>query len=90
MNKKESINVTDDPAGVINNLMRNRNTVEFLVFWETLYNSIFKPIEFERFRGEAGRYGGTYADKDNGITNDAKTGVSKQANRDISSIYCIV
>jgi len=41
---------SDDPAGVINNWMRNRNTVEFLGFWETLYNSNFKPIEFERFR----------------------------------------
>jgi hypothetical protein len=45
---------SDDPAGVINNWMRNRNTVEFLGFWETLYNPNFKPLEFERFRGDAG------------------------------------
>jgi len=45
---------SDDPTAVIGNWMRNRNTVEFLGVWETLYNSDFKPLEFERFRGEAG------------------------------------
>lgn len=34
--------------------MRNRNTIEFLGIWESLYNSDFKPLEFERFRKEAG------------------------------------
>jgi hypothetical protein len=41
---------SDDPAGVIGNWMRNRNTVEYLGFWETLYNPDFKPLEFEGFR----------------------------------------
>jgi hypothetical protein len=45
---------SDDPAGVIGNWMRNRNTVEYLGFWETLYNPNFKPLEFEGFRREAG------------------------------------
>jgi len=45
---------SDDPTGVIGNWMRNRNTVEYLGFWETLYNSDFKPVEFEGFRKEAG------------------------------------
>jgi hypothetical protein len=45
---------SDDPTSVINNWMRNRNTVEYLGFWETLYNPNFKPLEFERFRGDAG------------------------------------
>src|SRR5215469_11168725 len=45
---------SDDPAGVIGNWMRNRNTVEYLGFWETLYNPDFKPLEFEGFRREAG------------------------------------
>ena len=39
---------------VIGNWMRNRNTVEYLGFWETLYNPDFKPLEFEEFRKEAG------------------------------------
>lgn len=34
--------------------MRNRNTVEFLGIWETLYNPNFKPVEFEGFRKQAG------------------------------------
>lgn len=43
-----------DPNGVIANWMRNRNTVEFLGIWETLYNPDFNPFEFEGFRKEAG------------------------------------
>jgi len=34
--------------------MRNRNTIEYLGIWETLYNPDFKPIEFDRFKNEAG------------------------------------
>lgn len=45
---------TDDPSAVIGNWMRNRNTIEFLGIWETLYNQCFKPLEFEGFRKEAG------------------------------------
>ena len=43
-----------DPNGVIANWMRNRNTIEFLGIWETLYNPVFNPLEFEGFRAEAG------------------------------------
>jgi hypothetical protein len=39
---------------VIYNWMRNRNTVEFLGIWEIINNPHFKPIEFDRFRKEAG------------------------------------
>ncbi len=45
---------TDDTSAVIANWMRNRNTIEFLGIWETLYNPNFKPLEFEGFRKEAG------------------------------------
>jgi hypothetical protein len=45
---------TDDTSAVIGNWMRNRNTIEFLGLWETLYNPDFKPLEFEGFRKEAG------------------------------------
>jgi hypothetical protein len=34
--------------------MRNRNTIELLGFWETIYNPDFKPLEFEGFRKQAG------------------------------------
>lgn len=45
---------SDDPTAVIGNWMRNRNTIEFLGIWESLYNPDFKPLEFEGFRKEAG------------------------------------
>ncbi|MBI9040213.1 KilA-N domain-containing protein [Lutibacter sp.] len=45
---------TDDTSAVIANWMRNRNTIEFLGIWETLYNPDFKPLEFEGFRNKAG------------------------------------
>jgi len=41
---------TNDTSAVIGNWMRNRNTIEFLGIWETLYNPNFKPLEFEGFR----------------------------------------
>src|ERR1035437_6492227 len=42
---------TDD---IIKNWLRNRNTIELLGFWETIYNPNFKPLEFEGFRKQAG------------------------------------
>ena len=35
---------------VIQNWMRNRNTIEFLGVWERLNNTDFKPLEFEGFK----------------------------------------
>jgi hypothetical protein len=45
---------SDEPFIVINNWMRGKDTIEFLGLWEQLHNSGFKPIEFDRFRKEAG------------------------------------
>jgi hypothetical protein len=39
---------------VIQNWMRNRNTIEFLGVWERLNNADFKPLEFEGIRNKAG------------------------------------
>jgi hypothetical protein len=39
---------------VIQNWMRNRNTIEFLGIWESLNNPNFNPLEFEGFRNRAG------------------------------------
>ena len=44
----------ENPGYVIQNWMRNRNTIEFLGIWETLYNPDFNPLEFEGFRQQAG------------------------------------
>lgn len=45
---------SDEPFIVINNWMRGKDTIEFLGLWEQLHNPEFKPIEFDRFRKEAG------------------------------------
>jgi hypothetical protein len=45
---------SQEPFSIINNWMRTRSTIEFLGLWETLNNPDFKPIEFERFKSEAG------------------------------------
>ena len=39
---------------IIQNWLRNRNTIELLGFWEQMYNVNFKPLEFEGFRKQAG------------------------------------
>jgi hypothetical protein len=39
---------------IIQNWLRNRNTIELLGFWEQMYNPDFKPLEFEGFRKQAG------------------------------------
>ena len=39
---------------IIQNWLRNRNTIEFLGIWEKLNNVNFNPIEFEGFRNRAG------------------------------------
>jgi KilA-N domain len=45
---------TQEPFAIINNWMRSRSTIEFLGLWEKLSNPDFKPLEFERFKNEAG------------------------------------
>jgi len=45
---------SDEANAVIANWMRNRNTIEYLGIWESLYNTDFKPLEFEGFKKEAG------------------------------------
>jgi len=80
---------SDNPRYIIQNWLRNRNTIEFLGVWESLYNPSFNRVEFDAFRSQAGlnsfvmtpqkwvestraigiiskagRYGGTYAQKE--------------------------
>ena len=45
---------SDDPTAVISNWMRNRNTIEYLGIWESIFNPDFKPLEFEGFKKQAG------------------------------------
>jgi hypothetical protein len=61
-NGNEYICITDiaryrnsiEPFSIINNWMRSRSTIEFIGLWEQLNNPNFKPIEFDRFKIEAG------------------------------------
>ena len=39
---------------IIQNWLINRNTIELLGFWETLNNPVFKPIEFDVIKNQAG------------------------------------
>lgn len=43
-----------NPRYIIQNWLRNRNTIEFLGVWETLYNPDFNRVEFDAFRKQAG------------------------------------
>jgi len=62
LNKTDYISLTDiarykDPQRtdyIIQNWLRNRNTIEFLGIWEKLNNPDFNPIEFDGFRKKAG------------------------------------
>lgn len=61
-NEKDYICITDiakykdsiNPRFIIQNWMRNRNTMEFLGTWENLYNENFNRVEFEAVRKQAG------------------------------------
>ena len=44
----------DDPRFVIQNWMRNRNTLEYLGIWEQLHNPDFNRVQFEAVKTEAG------------------------------------
>ena len=45
---------SDEPFIVINNWLRGKDNIQFLGLWESMHNPDFKPIEFDRFRNEAG------------------------------------
>lgn len=44
----------ENPGYVIQNWMRNRNTIRYLGLWERLHNQDFNYLEFEAIEGEAG------------------------------------
>jgi len=60
--KEDYISLTDiakykDPARsdyILQNWMRNRNTIDFIGLWEQLHNPDFNSIEFDGFKNEAG------------------------------------
>ena len=60
--KNDYISLTDiakyrnreDPRFVIQNWMRNRNTLEFVGLWKVLNNENFNRVQFDTFRNESG------------------------------------
>ena len=44
----------EDPRFVIQNWMRNRNTIEYLGIWEQLHNENFNRVQFEAVKKDAG------------------------------------
>jgi len=44
----------DDPRFIIQNWMRNRDTIEFLGLWEILHNVDFNRVQFEAVKNESG------------------------------------
>ena len=44
----------DNPRYIIQNWLRNRNTIEFLGVWESLYNPSFNRVDFDAGRSQAG------------------------------------
>ena len=59
INDKDYISLTDMVRNIENGLalierwLRNKNTIEFLGIWESMYNPGFNSPEFEGFRREA-------------------------------------
>ena len=45
---------SDEPSDVIKNWMRRKDTIEFLGLWESLNNTNFNWVEFDRIKSEAG------------------------------------
>ena len=62
VNGEEYLSLTDiakkinleNPTSLIMNWLRNKDTIELLGTWESLYNPSFNHIEYERIKNEAG------------------------------------
>ena len=46
---------SDNPRFIVQNWMRNPNSIEFLGVWESLYDPNFNRVEFDALRSQAGR-----------------------------------
>lgn len=44
----------EEPKDIVKNWMRTKTTIEFLGVWEKINNPLFKGVEFDFFRNEAG------------------------------------
>lgn len=71
---------SDEPNSVIANWLRNKDTIEFLGLWESLYNTEFKPLEYEWFKNKAGSNSFTLSPQKWITTTNAK-GIASKSGR---------
>lgn len=71
---------SDEPFITINNWMRRKDTIEFIGLWEELNNPGFKPVEFDRFKNEAGSNAFTLSPQ-KWITTTNATGIVSKSDR---------
>ena len=50
----DMVKSTENGSAVIDNWLRNKNTIEFLGIWEEIYNPGFNSLEFEGIKNQAG------------------------------------
>lgn len=50
----DMVRENESGSSIIENWLRNKNTLEFLAVWEEMYNPLFNSLEFEGIRSEAG------------------------------------
>ena len=50
----DMVRQSENGSSVIDNWLRNKNTLEFLSVWEEIYNPAFNSLEFEEIKKDAG------------------------------------
>ena len=50
----DMVRASESGSAIIENWLRNKNTLEFLAVWEEIYNLGFNSLEFEEIKKEAG------------------------------------
>ena len=86
----------ENPAVIVVNWMRNKDTIEFLGAWEILYNPTFNLIEFDKVKNEAGtnRFilsAGKWIESTSAVgivTKSGRYGGGTFAHRDIALEFC--
>ena len=76
----DMVRESESGSAVIDNWLRNKNTLEFLSVWEEIYNSAFNSLEFEGIKKVAGLNRFTMSVKQ-WITRTNATGLLAKAGR---------
>lgn len=76
----DMVRQSENGSAVIDNWLRNKNTLEFLSVWEEIYNPGFNSLEFEEIKKDAGLNRFTMSVKQ-WITRTHATGVMAKAGR---------